>query len=479
MSMRPADYRFLAPAWPRTVLLLDGRPGEPEAFAAAGLEATERSPDLVLTDARRAGQAARLHASTVIARGGRARELGRAGYAVRRMIVRPGDAGPRLFVPLDAKGAVRHALVAARPDGARAKRVALRVALLASRLGLPLPGTITVAADGGSPALLQSAAAAAGVELGDDWCLLAGDGDDLRRAVWLGFDESGHGPAWVVKFSRVRGNSSAFEREDEVVPILEALPQVLRRHVPRRLGRFQLDGLHALVETGARGRPLQDALEHGVEAPNLVDDIAAWIVEVGRATPQPSSLRDAEIVRLERDVLPAWRDRGAPAGLATRVVEVAGVLQHNDLGSWNIVCEGGTFTVLDWESNRIGGLPLWDIVYFLTDALTAAGPRDPAVRVEIMLALLRGEAELSGRLFGWLGRAAAAAGVPRELVGPIVTLGWLHHGLSHEVRAVRAVSGGTTANPPSNRGPLQRLGERWLDDPELGIDWPAFARASA
>jgi hypothetical protein len=133
------------------------------------------------------------------------------------------------------------------------------------------------------------------------------------------------------------------------------------------------------------------------------------------------------------------------------------------------------FTVVDWESSCVGQ-PLWDLAYFLSDALTAAGPRDPDARVREIVALHRGETAQSERFFHWVEQGAQAAGVPWESVGSTVLGGWQHHASSHDARSQRGrvLRGETGA--AADRGPLERLAGPWADDPELGPAWPAFAR---
>ena len=153
------------------------------------------------------------------------------------------------------------------------------------------------------------------------------------------------------------------------------------------------------------------------------------------------------------------------------------VVQHGDLGLWNIVGHATGFTVIDWESARPAGLPLWDVAYFLADALgfLARPGADDERKLEAMIALLRGELDTSPVLFELLAAAASKARVPAESVGAVVTLGWLHHGLSAAARTERRA--GLGAGAASSTPALTRaLAHRWLTDPELGTGWRAFRR---
>lgn len=424
-GLRAIDLRFLLPDLPAAVRLVGEPAGWRAGLAAAGIPIVDG--DAPLTVAAHARGA--VGSPNVIVLGARgAKALRRAGYTTRVVLVRP-----RVLVPLDAPAACAHALLAPHPQRSTAKRLAARCALAALRLGLPVaPAAIVATRDGARPALL----AVAQVPAGDDWYVLRGGGDDLQRLVWLCFD--GPAPRTAVKWTRVPGNAGPFERDAAAGEVLARLPAAVRERAVQHHGRFRLGELEGVAESAAPGVPLQDVLETRGDRDGVIDAVAGWIIELGAAT------RDDD-----------------------------GVFQHTDLGTWNVLVDGPRFTVVDWESSRRGE-PLWDLAYFLSDALTAHGPRDHGARVRAILALHRGEAPESERFFGWIDRAAQAAGV--DAVGGVVLRGWQHHGRSHDARADRgrALHGETTS--AAERGPLERLAGPWLEDPELGADWPAFAR---
>jgi hypothetical protein len=456
-ALRVADVRLLAPAPNRRVALL-GAPELADPLRAAGHELVESAPDLVIAGRGRGRAAASLKAPTVILLGGRAGAL--RGYRKRTIVIRRGATAPRLYVPVDSAPAVAHALLAPAQGRGPLKRLAARLAIALTRAGLPVVDHVTLATRGDhQPALLT----AAKLDLGANWYLLTGDGDDLQRGVWFCFD-----PDWVVKFSRVRGNAAPFDREARGLELLARAAPELAARAPRIAARFDVDGLPAAVESVGRGERLQDLLEDGRAPVRLVGSIADWVAALGAATRTDAS--GAELQRLEHEVLPAW---GVGADFVRRLSGVPAVLQHNDLGTWNVVADGTDFTVLDWESSRESGLPLWDLAYFLTDALLERrGPEPASVKTGAALRLLRGDAPGSDELFARLRSAAAGLGIAPDAVGPLVTLGWLHHGLSARARAER---GGAPVGTASV-GVLERLAQPWLDDPELGPAWPAFVR---
>jgi hypothetical protein len=227
------------------------------------------------------------------------------------------------------------------------------------------------------------------------------------------------------------------------------------------------------VETAAPGEPLSGLLGRSPKAAlSAVEKIASWIVQLGVKTDGSSAL-DGERQRLRDEIVPRWLDQGATTTLVDSLPELHGVLQHNDLGSWNIVVQrGGGFVAVDWESACASGLPLWDLLYFLVDCLPLLeGARTAAERVNGAVRMLRGESAMSPMFFRWLSRGAEAAQVPDEAVGAIATLCWLHHGLSHVSRreaAELAEPGGA-----AELFPIDLLAPMWLSDPALGPAWKA------
>jgi hypothetical protein len=459
-SLRAADARLLAPVPVRRAHLLGAPEWWAHALDAARIEVTEENPDLVVATPRHANSASRLGAPAVLLLGSHRRELSRAGYLTRTFLVRRGAAGPRLFVPVDARNAVAHALLSPLPGRSAAKRLAIRVTLRGLRSGLPLGGAITLGMRSSQPPRVVTEAL--GATTSSDWYLLTGEGDDLQRLVWFCFDE-GAEPTWVIKCSRVPGNDAPFVRDAQALETLDVvLPDELRRHAPRLTARLEVDGLPVAVETAAPGQPLHVLLEHRTTEPaRVVGLIADWIVDLAAATELPPDGLAAEVARLA----------AINADVAGVLPPLPAVLQHNDLGCWNVLVRGEDFTVVDWESSRRAGLPLWDLVYFLTDALTA-GP--DAGKEDRVVALLRGELDVSQVLFTRLRSAAERMGIPLEAVGPIVTLAWLHHGRSARQRELVGAEHAAETRRSSAAGPLQQVARYWLADPMLGSRWRAF-----
>jgi hypothetical protein len=410
-------------------------------------------------------------------RGGH-RLLRRAGWEARRFLPLPPGGVPDLLIPLEARAPASYALRRLRPPGGLPKRLrnaALELAIAAGTLPDVLP-VQTVGARLARPALLLERAAAFGVPADAAWFLTAGHGDALTRAVLHLFEPGSSKPRWVVKVARVPGYSAPFEQDERGLGLVARAGGPAAARAPRLLGRFEVAGLAASAESAIAGEPLSRTLAGAAgsdRALALIDAVAGWTIEVARTTvTQPVSL-EPELRRLRETVLPRWVARGAPADLVDRVEALPGVLAHNDLGTWNVIVDEAQFGAVDWESARHPGLPIWDLLYFLVDAYAIlAGARGSAQRLEHALGLLRGADPKSELLFAWLARYVRALSLAPEAVGPLATLCWLHHGLSHVSRqatAQRLGAAGGGLIPP-----VEQIASHWLQDQSLGVRWPAW-----
>jgi hypothetical protein len=320
---------------------------------------------------------------------------------------------------------------------------------------------------------LASSAESLGVPPGVRWFLAVSQGDALSRGVLHLFPPGAAEPAWVLKFARVAGYDYPVERDRRGLELAARSSARAAAHAPRFLGRLEADGLHATLETAAVGKRLPSflgsAARRGAKLATI-EQIAAWVTDVGTETRAAPSALAAERARVAAEVAPRW---DLDAGVVGRIDSVPGVLAHNDLGTWNVVVGREGFTALDWESAVEHGFPLWDLAYFLADAAFQLDLRSLRLgRVEHFVRLFRGELAASALVFGHVRRAVSALALPPEAIGPLLTLGWLHHGLSHvgrDVRLSRHAPGMGTASDDFGR--MARL---WLDDPALGPGWAAW-----
>ena len=463
MSLRRIDLRFAFPHEVRRAAVIgldEWRVGLEEA----GVELEHHGEfDLAVAPVERAEEALELGAPAVVLEGrGGARRLRHAGYTATRFLPLPTVEAPDLLLPLEGDAPVRYALTTWRPAETRPKQVRNRaLAALARFAPDPRPLQALGLREPGPPETL-AAAARFGVPADAGWFLTLGQGDALTRAVFHVFRPGRRNPEWIVKTARVPGYEEPFVKDQAGLALAEAAGGRVLRHAPRLLGRFDVHGREASLETAAVGERLSTLLARDrARGRAAYADITAWVTDVGRETAKSDALGD-ELSRIGKEVLPRW---DAPESVLGGLDALPAVLQHNDLGSWNLVWEApGTFTVLDWESAAVG-LPVWDLLYFAVDALALVdGARAADERAEHAIKLLRGELPASRTLFDSIGRYVAALELPADKVGPLATLCWLHHGLSHVKRGERL---GADAQIP----PAERIAPVWMQDPLLGPGW--------
>jgi hypothetical protein len=469
-------------------VVLDGLEEWRAGLVSAGIEVSDESsdgapPDVVVSPARLAGEARQTRARSIIVEGSRERPFHGGGYHVRRLLLRPTRERPTLALPLEQPAPVSYALERWSVVDRRWKTVRMRVARgLVSRGLFPswASPVVTVATQAAGPPALVAAAGELGVPTDADWFLTFGQGDALSRNAFQLFRAGSEQPEWVLKFARVAGNSKRFDNDELGLRLAHAAGEVVAAHVPRMVGRFDVDGVHASLETAAAGRRLRDILRtpgDRTDKLRLIERIGGWILELGRLTQTSPEAMGAERKRLRSDVIPRWSELGVQSDLVDAVPSLPAVTQHNDLGTWNVVADGGDFVVVDWENARKAGLPLWDLLYFLADAFVLldgsdAPERHPEELPARMVRLFAGEAPSSRLLFSWVRRAVDAAAVPPDAVGAIATLCWLSHSFALGAHTVD-LAASRPHDPPRLHG-LEGMARAWMADPALGPSWSAW-----
>ena len=453
---------------------IDGWQEELERASVAVGSGGSEPLDLVVGPAERADEAAALKPRAVIVEGRGGRGLARAGFHRCAYLPLPRHFDPLVFVPLGDSAPARYAVEQWAYADSRSKQVRNRIlaALAGSGLFPPVrPEVVVAAADGELPFVVR---AAFEVGLPEDVrpLLLAGQGDDYSRATFLLFEPGAPEPSWALKFARLPVRLSSFEREKRGLKLAQEAGGVVAARAPRWLGSFEAEGLQCTLETAACGKPLVALLRSSpdrLDRERAVERVCRWLLDVARETrAAPEALED-ERRRLADDVLPSW---GVDRALVDELPPVPAVLQHNDVGSWNVVAGGDAFTVLDWEDAVRHGLPLWDLFYFLADA--AAHLDSAADTEEHFEQLFLGDAPSSELLFAWTRTMVDALELPPEAVGRIATLCWLQHGIGGRERAEDAQDPRPLAHVAV--GQLRGLADRWLRHPELGSGWSRWAR---
>jgi hypothetical protein len=445
------------------------------------LETDDGSPTLAVGSRAEAAAAAATGAPLVLVEGrGVSTILARSYPVVDRFLPIPGLDAPQLIVPLSHQSAFDYAVRNWSLAQSMHRRLRNAFARHLLRWGA-LPEVRPVVAVGvkqrADPFLVQ-AVEPLGVPSGCQWFLTLGHGDPLTRAVFHLFPPDATEPGWVLKFTRVPGYADAFDRDERGLRVAAAAGGEVARRAPLLLGRLEAAGLPAALETAAVGMRLTLFLQGPAPKSRklrAIEAVAEWTIDTARQTATSPDRLENERRRLAGEILPAWRDLGAPRDLVEGMGHLPAVTQHNDLGSWNVIMRSESdFTAVDWESARAEGFPLWDLVYFLTDAITHLdGASQPDKRDSHNLRLFRGELPSSAILFGWVRRYCEALSIPDENIGPVVTLGWLHHGMSGGHRRV-AVEAYSTDSASGELADAERIARLWLTSPGLGPSWDAW-----
>jgi hypothetical protein len=479
VSLHRVDPRFVLPHRVRRAVVLDGLREWEIGLASAGIDVcgpSERATDLTVAPAHLVEEARATRARSIILEGSHKRTPRDADYRARRLLLRPTRDRPTLALPLDQPTATSYALEYWSVVDRHWKRARMRAAQeLVVRGVFPTWGSpvVTTMTRVSAPPLLVAAARGLGVPEDAPWFLTFGQGDALSRNAFQLFRAGRTEPEWVLKFARVAGYSRRFDDDERGLRVARGAGGAVAAHAPRLVGRFDVDGLHASLETFAAGRRLRDVLiapgDRAVKL-KLIDRIAGWIFELGKRTQAPPEALGPELKRLRDSVVPNWAHFGARAELVDGLPRLAAVTQHNDLGAWNVVSHDGDFVVLDWENVRPNSLPLWDLFYFLGNALVLLdGPYTPDELPQRMTLLFAGESSASPLLFSWVRRGAEAAGVPLAAVSSVATLCWLSHSLSAGEHNVEIASF-TPEDPPRMHG-LEGIAEAWMTHAALGTGW--------
>jgi len=342
----------------------------------------------------------------------------------------------------------------------------------------PARALVTLGARAAGPPVFLEAARELGVDPDSSWVMLVSAGSIVRRNAFLLFPPGSGAPTHVLKFARVPGMTEQFDRDERAAALVRSAGGVLAARAPAYVGRFEVDGYGASVESAGVGTKLAVLLRRpGPRRRRLaqVEAIARWLVDVSRETAQPPAALEEPRRRLAEEVVPFWARDGARPELVAQVPPVPAVFQHFDVAEENIVVGRRGFTVLDWEWAQPHGLPLSDLVYFAVHVLRIVdGALAEEERDRHFADVAAGRAPSSHVLFRWVREAVEALALPPEAVGPLVTLSWLERGkLSREERHRAELVGGTSLG----KAFAERAAELWLGDPALGPRWDAWARS--
>jgi Phosphotransferase enzyme family len=479
----PIDHRgdavFALPELPATAAVFGEPPGWRSDLPVRGIELVDgRAPELAVAGPEHVREAISSGARAVIVDASRtaAGALRQAGLRVRRLLPIPIHGTPVLYLNLDQRVAAQYGIVTRGTTTGRLRIIRDRVAAAAARSGAlarAVPGVAVAAQSDGAPALLR-AAREIGLPEAAAWNMVVSPGSAIRRNAFLLFARGSSEPDYALKFSRVPDLTVQFDREERGVAVARAAGPSVNSVMPTHMGRVEVRGHHASLETAARGVRLTMFLRgpHEFEAKvRALEQVVTWLEDVARDTASSPATLAPERDRIAREVMPDYADR-VPGDFVDKVPLIPSVFCHNDPSEENIVLSPGGLTLLDWEWAQQHGLPLADLVYFGTGVLRILdGAEREEDRVPHFVELMQGRASSSQRLFRWIARLSDAVEVPATAVGQVVTLGILEHGNASRRERHRFEQATGTSFAPAL---AERVADAWLTAPGLGPAWDAW-----
>jgi aminoglycoside phosphotransferase (APT) family kinase protein len=226
-----------------------------------------------------------------------------------------------------------------------------------------------------------------------------------------------------------------------VVREADALRRLQERHpsidgAPRVLAEDRRAGTPALAETAIHGTPLMSALTAD-SFPRLAGEVTGWLTALAGASPPiPRANWWDRLVAQPLNAL--GRDFGAalyPGELAAIssalecLPELPTVFEHRDCSPWNVILTtAGRPALLDWESAEPRGLPLLDLVYFLTNAaFVLQDALESGATRECYSSVLDPGTATGSVAAGCIARYCDAVGLDPCAVPPLRLLTWVVH----------------------------------------------------
>jgi hypothetical protein len=207
--------------------------------------------------------------------------------------------------------------------------------------------------------------------------------------------------------------------------------------VPRLLFDVEAGRVRAIGETVLPGEPLYLKLHRG-NYRDLALRATDWLARlaVGQPATPPSDWWD----RLVRPVVDTFEATfrpvldGAALDATRSILDMLGslplVIEQRDFSPWNVlVSPSYDLAVLDWESSVPRGLPLLDLVYFLSFlAFEVDHVPESAARCARAYRATLDPASFTGRVRAeCVARYVALTGLERAALGPLRLLTWLVH----------------------------------------------------
>jgi hypothetical protein len=129
-----------------------------------------------------------------------------------------------------------------------------------------------------------------------------------------------------------------------------------------------------LGETAISGVPLFTQLDHH-NYRALALKATAWLIELaGEPRPVTSGSRWSQLIEpVLKEFVETFdrildrNDIDATRRILRQIEALPSISEHRDFSPWNaLITSSGELGILDWESAELNGLPLLDLIYFLT-----------------------------------------------------------------------------------------------------------------
>ncbi len=198
-----------------------------------------------------------------------------------------------------------------------------------------------------------------------------------RHVILLALGDGLDSPMVVIKASRLPGDDRALSSEYDNLLAIQALRAGGFDSIPRALKLGSLGERAMLVETGIAG----ELIRPGTVRSNwerCVAPVYDWLIDFNRTSllgaQQPHSLAGYAEDAAAGFASVFDTDSGEKALLAFCVsiassvtAPVPSIWQHADLGHPNLfLTRSGSVGVIDWELANPGGLPMADLIFFLS-----------------------------------------------------------------------------------------------------------------
>lgn len=372
--------------------LVDSEPADVVALLHGTAERPERASRALAPGGILYWEVDRTSPARIALTPGRARRRLRAAHLtpLATYWVGPGWTHPSRFIPLDPRGPLAWYLTTigggADPVSAAIRAILRALAGIPGAADLVVPRFAVLAAAhpppaGRGPAVLRDAAMAASARSSPvPPVLLTGGEEAWSRITVLAFGDGASAPRVAVKIARRAEDDEATRHEHTVlVAVRERVDADLRASVPEPLALTAVGRRTAIVQEMASGTSALARLRRWPHRPGrAARDLAltaAWLAALhnqtmrSREVPGSSGWRAHVEVPFER-FLACFEPRSKVVRLIERTGEHAAsigaslpiVLEHGDLGPWNVLVDGNQIRVIDWEVAR-DGPAMTDLVY--------------------------------------------------------------------------------------------------------------------